>query len=98
MYTKYQIALQYSPEVGKNYPLAVRRLRIMIDRCPELKKALDTTGYKRYSKTYTDFQVKMIYYFLGEPSNSITDNTIEEKYILSEKDCKMICRFINSRK
>lgn len=98
MFTKYQIALQYSPELVNNTPLAVRRLRIMINRCLDLKKALDYTGCKRYSKSYTELQVKMIYYFLGEPPIGEADTSYDEKYILSEKDCKFLSRFLTRRK
>ncbi len=98
MFTKYQIALQYFPELDNNSVLAVRRLRIMIDRCTELKKVLNVTGIRRYNKTFTPQQVKLIYYFLGDPQVRCTDDSLVEKYILSENDYRMINHFLRRKK
>lgn len=97
MFTKYQIALQYFPELENNSILAVRRLRMMIDRCKELKEVLDSMGLKRYNKTFTPQQVKLIYYFLGDPQFCCSDTTLADKYILSDEDYKMINHYLNNR-
>lgn len=98
MFTKYQIALQYFPELDNNSVLAVRRLRIMIDRCKELKEILDSTGIKRYNKTFTPQQVKLIYYFLGDPQICCSEAMLIDRYILSENDYKMLNHYLNRRK
>ncbi len=98
MFTKYQIALQYSPELENNPVLAVRRLRIMINRCIDLKTVLDHTGSKRYSKSYTPQQVKLIYYFLGDPPCRCSDSSLIDEYILSENDYILLNHYLHIKK
>lgn len=90
MYTKYQIALQYSPELDKNSVLAVRRLRIRIDRCTDLRRILILSGSKRYNKKFTSQQVRLIYHYLGKPPFPCDDSTLFDKYILQENDYNLI--------
>lgn len=98
MFTKYQIALQYSPELSNNADLAVRRLRIMINRCSDLKEILECTGCKKYSKSFTPQQVKLIYYFLGDPPVRCDDDSLAEQYILNEDDYKLLNYYLSGKK
>lgn len=67
MFTKFQIALQYFPELMDRPGTASKRLYRMIDRCGELKRNLEKTGYSRFSKRFTSRQVALIYEYLGDP-------------------------------
>ncbi len=98
MYTKYQIALQYFPELENNPILAVRRLRIMINRCFDLKKVLVLTGCKTYSKSFTPQQVRLIYHFLGDPPSRCDDSSLFDDYILSERDYILLNHYLNMKK
>ncbi len=66
-YTKFQIALQYFPDLMDRPATAIKRLYRMIERCTELKSKLLQTGYRPSAKILTPRQVALIYEYLGEP-------------------------------
>lgn len=67
MYTKFQIALQYFPQLMDKPDLAVHRLRQWIVRNHELMARLKAVGYSTKSKRFSKRQRDLIYEYLGEP-------------------------------
>lgn len=63
--TKKELALLYFPDSPPD--TAVRRLIRWFNQCHDLSSALALAGYKASHKTLTPRQLKIIYYYLGEP-------------------------------
>lgn len=64
---KSTIALQYFPENTDRPNSAVHRLREWILKNKELCLKLNQVGYNPKSKCFNKRQIKLIYYYLGEP-------------------------------
>lgn len=67
MYTKFQLALQYYPELIDNPELASRRFRRDIHTDQPLMNALAKTGYRRMQQKLTPRQVEIIREYIGDP-------------------------------
>lgn len=65
MYTKFQIALQYFPELDERS--ARRKLNRWINQASGLRQALDRTGYHPQQHGFTHKQLLLLYDYLGEP-------------------------------
>lgn len=64
-YTKKELALRYFPDSTPS--TAVNHLMAWVRRCTPLWDALQATGYRPTSKSFTPRQVKSIVEYLGEP-------------------------------
>lgn len=64
---KSKIALQYFPEDIDRPGTAVHHLRDWIVGNKELSQKLSAMGYNPKSKCFNKRQIKLIYYYLGEP-------------------------------
>jgi len=69
MYTKFQIAVRYYPEMIDRPQSALQRLRRDIYRCKELHRELVKNGYSNKKKTFTKREIELIFAFLGEPGD-----------------------------
>lgn len=67
MFTKFQIALQYFPELMDRPKVALQKLRRWIRQSEGLCEALARTGYRQQQLTFSKRQVELIYEYLGEP-------------------------------
>ena len=63
--TKSELAELYFPETF--LPSGRKRLMRWIKHCPMLFKELEALGYAPFQKRFTSRQVKLIFYYLGEP-------------------------------
>ena len=64
-YDRHVLASLYHPDSTADG--AMRRLRRDIARCPELRDRLQRLGYRRYGRTFTPAQVRLLFRYLGEP-------------------------------
>ena len=68
MYTKFQVALLYFPDMIDNPDSALTKLRRKIENKPGLlQRLVDETGYRIYSKGFDLDQLNMIIQALGRP-------------------------------
>ena len=65
-YSKKELALCYFPSAD-NPHTAVNHLMSWVNRCTQLRKALEEQGYQKTSKWFTPREVKLIIEYLGEP-------------------------------
>ena len=66
-YTKFQIALQYFPDLIDRPKVATRRLSNWIRDDQRLSAALQETGYRKYNRHFTAHQVELIRQYIGDP-------------------------------
>ena len=64
-YSKKEIALAYAPNLSMS--AALNRLSTWIAQNDELREALVRSGYTKYQRIFTAYQVRLIFEFLGEP-------------------------------
>ena len=64
-YGKAELAKLYFPRL--NAHTALRTLHRHMTKCDGLLPALQRTGYRRCERTFTRYQVKIIFDYLGEP-------------------------------
>lgn len=65
---KTQLACLFYPESAPD--TARRRLMRAISRCKQLETAIADTGYNASSHEFSALQVKLIYYYLGDPDKA----------------------------
>lgn len=65
-YTKKELAFCYIP-TATNAHSAVNTLMGWINRCQQLREALERQGYRKTSKWFTPREVRLIVEYLGEP-------------------------------
>jgi hypothetical protein len=64
-YDKYRLAQMYFPELSPN--AAVDKLRRWIRRCAPLMAELQRVAFYPKSKIFSAREVRLIFYYLGEP-------------------------------
>ena len=64
-YGRTELALKYAP--GDTSGAAWRKLNRWIVGCPPLFQALMDLGYTGHQRLFTPEQVRLIFYYLGEP-------------------------------
>lgn len=68
IYSKQELALMYFPEAKSH--TAVNHLMRWINRCGQLRSALEAAHYYTYSRHFTARQVQLIVDFLGFPESA----------------------------